>query len=62
MLREYIIILSDKQDKILVKRANDAGYDDDMIYLQEHINNWLNDDTIMEKALKEAARLKHCEK
>jgi len=41
MIREYIVLLTDQQDKELVKRAEDEGYDDDLEYLQLHLDSWL---------------------
>lgn len=43
MINELIIVLSDKQQQELIKRANQASYDDDLEYLQKHIFEWLND-------------------
>lgn len=52
MINELIILLSDKQQKELIKRAKAAGYDDDLAYLQLHLNEWLSD----------GVRLEHTEK
>ena len=43
MIREYIIILSTKQEKSLIEKAKANGYDDDLSYLQLKINEMLND-------------------
>ena len=53
MIREYIIILSTKQEKSLIEKAKANGYDDDLAYLQLKIDEMLKDDS---------ARLEHCEK
>lgn len=60
MINELIILLSDKQQQELIKRANQASYEDDLAYLQEHISEWLKNDDEIAKAL--AARLIHTEK
>jgi len=52
-IRELIIILSEQQEKELIKRAEAAGIDDDLAHLQSHISDWLRDDS---------ARLSHNEK
>ncbi len=52
MINELIILLSDKQQQELIKRANQANYEDDLEYLQLHLNEWLKDGN----------RLEHCEK
>jgi len=59
-IREYIIILTDQQDKELVRRSEAEGYDDDLEYLQLHLDSWLKSDDDIGKAL--AARLSHTEK
>jgi len=47
-IREYIILLTDKQDKRLVEMAEAAGYDDDLSYLQLRIDALLNEDERLE--------------
>lgn len=41
MIREYVIVLTDQQDKALIKKAEAAGYDDDLAYLQLKIDEML---------------------
>jgi len=48
MINELIIILSDKQQAELIKRAEAAGYDDDLAFLQLHLDGWLNDSNRLE--------------
>lgn len=43
MINELVIILSDKQQAELISRAQDANYDDDLEFLQVHLNSWLSD-------------------
>ena len=43
-IREYIIILSTKQEKSLIEKAKANGYDDDLSYLQIKIDEILKDD------------------
>lgn len=72
MINELIILLSDKQQKELIKRAEKAGYDDDLQYLQLRLNEWLNSDVsfnsnnniakALAKGISEAKRLTHTEK
>lgn len=71
-ISELIILLSDKQQKELIKRAEKAGYDDDLQYLQLRLNEWLNGDVsfnpndniakALAKGISEAKRLPHSEK
>ena len=66
-INELFVLLSDKQQKELCKRAELAGYDDDLAFLQLNINQWLEVpcETIADglaKALNEQARLFHTEK
>ena len=53
MISEFIVILNEKQTNTLIKRAMDANYINDLDYLQEHLNKWLEDDS---------KRLNHTEK
>ena len=77
MINELIINLSDKQQQELIKRANQENYDDDLAYLQLHLNEWLGirpaaetklkkeDEGIaaaMAKKISDDLRLSHCEK
>ena len=48
MINELIIILSDKQQKELIARTEAAGMDDDLAFLQLHLNDWLNDSNRLE--------------
>ena len=43
MINELIIVLSDKQQAELIKRSEAAGYDDDLEFLQRHLDLWLGD-------------------
>jgi len=40
---EYIIPLNDKRSKELVKRSELVGIDNELQFLQDHIENWLDD-------------------
>lgn len=60
MINQLIIILTDKQQAELIKRAEKAGYDDDLEYLQIHLSDWLKDNSNIAEAL--AKRLAHTEK
>lgn len=65
MINELIILLSDKQQAELIKRAEKAGYDDDLAYLQLHLDKWLKSNSVAEalaKGVSEAKRLTHTEK
>lgn len=59
-MKERIIILSDKQEAELIRRADALGFDD-CDFLQLHLNKWLKTDSI-EKALTDGLRLNHTEK
>ena len=50
---ELIVILSDKQQEELEKRATKAGYVDELEYLNLHLDRWLKPDE---------DRLEHTEK
>jgi len=52
LITEYILVLTDKQSKELIKRSEAANVDDELQYLQEHIFNWL----------KTERDVNHCEK
>lgn len=41
MINELIILLSDKQQAELIRKAKEANMDDDLAYLQLHLNEWL---------------------
>jgi hypothetical protein len=68
MVNELIILLSDQQQQELIKRANQANYDDDLSYLQLQLNNWLENESdegigkALAKAMDDKARLEHTEK
>jgi len=66
MIREYIIILSDKQYEKLLELSEKAGEQDELAHLQEKIAGWLNDNEGIAKALakelSDSKRLRHCEK
>ena len=45
MINELIILLTDKQQASLIEKAKANGYDDDLSYLQLHLNEWLSNPT-----------------
>lgn len=45
MINELIVLLSDKQQQTLIKRARQASYEDDLEYLHLHLSEWLEDDS-----------------
>ena len=51
-INELVILLSDKQQALLIEKAEAAGYQCDLEYLQLRIDEMLKDDT---------ARLTHTE-
>ena len=67
MIREYIIVLTSKQEKELIKRSEAAGEEDDLQYLQTQIFNWLKSDSkegianALSKEISDKARLSHKE-
>ena len=48
MVNELIILLTDKQQAELIKRSEAEGVDDDLAFLQSHLNKWLNDSNRLE--------------
>jgi len=68
MIREYIVILSDKQYEKLLELSEKAGEQDELAHLQEKIADWLNGDPneviskALEKEISDSKRLRHCEK
>lgn len=52
MINELIIILTDKQQAELTKRAEKAGYQDDLEYLQLHLDSWLKSNSVAEALAK----------
>jgi len=65
MIREYIVVLSDKQYEKLLELSEKAGEQDELAHLQEKIAGWLNDNEGIAKALakgmSDAKRLTHKE-
>ena len=45
MINQLIIILTDPQQKQLIKKMEAANMDDDHACMQNHINDWLKDDS-----------------
>ena len=70
MINQLIIILTDKQQAELIKRAEAENYDDDLEYLQLHLNDWLKETKEMPDIIGDALareindrkRLDHTEK
>jgi len=67
MIREYIVVLSDKQYEKLLELSEKAGEQDELAHLQEKIAGWLNDDSnegiakALAKGMSDAKRLTHKE-
>ena len=50
-MREYIIELSKEDSKVLVELAEKAGFDDELGYLQQLVNELIEESNAIEKAL-----------
>jgi hypothetical protein len=68
MIREYVIVLSEKQYKSLIERSDEANFTCELAYLQLQLNNWLENESdegigkALAKAMDEKARLEHTKK